>query len=132
MQKTMGDEGPMLQLWSLGKRFEVQRRVVILWEVVFDWLTAAGEVIASTRESGACSIESIAGDIPSTLRSAPISLVQAFVQITRSGFDHMHTIQRLIKSGSLTKLVLPSLPQVLISRLQRVENQLMDKRSSIK
>lgn len=128
IQRAAGDEGPMLQLWSLGKRFIVQRYVVILWEAIFDWLTASGEVIVSTRESGACNIQSIVDDVALEEASAvePFSLVQAFVQITRSDCDHLHTIQRMIKSGSLTNLVLPSLPQVLISRLQRVENQLMD------
>lgn len=123
MQHAAGGLGSTLELWSLGKRFVAKHRVLILWEAVFNWRSASGEITASTRESGSTIIQSVVEG------AAPISVLEAFVQITRSDLDQMHLIQQLFKSGSLTKIVLPSLPQVMVDRAQLVENHLMDKLS---
>lgn len=125
MQNVAGGLGSTMQLWSLGKRFVSKHCVLILWEAVYDWRSASGEITASTRESGSTIIQSV------ILESAapPISVLEAFVQITRSDSDQMDLIQQLLESGSLTKIVLPSLPQVMVDRAQQVENHLIDKLS---
>lgn len=97
----------------------MQRRVVVMWEAVYDWLTATGELVGSTRESGMYILT------PASTPVEPVGLLRVHVQITRSDCDQLH----LFETGSVPKLLLPSLPQILIARTQRIENHLIDSRS---
>lgn len=101
------------------KRFVCENMSVFLWETVGNWASATNAESTTTQESGWVLIRPVAES------SSPISVVQSFMKMTLSETSKVW-MQLMHSSGVMLSVILPSYQNIMVDRIQRFENRLMD------
>lgn len=104
------------------KRFVSENMSIFLWETVGDWATSASSESTTTQESGWVLIRPAES---AGYGGAPVSVVQSFIKMTLSETSCVW-MQLRRSSGVMLHVILPSYQHIMLDRLQRFENRLMD------
>lgn len=105
------------------RRIVKESHSIFMWETVCDWSTPSSTQTSRTQESGWLLIQPI--NTATNCASSPMSVLQSFVNMTL--IESSTTWVRLMhNSGVMLPMIVPSSQQVMLSRIQHVENCLLD------
>lgn len=102
------------------KRIVRDNYVVFMWETVSDWATPFSAHTSTTQESGWVLLRPASG-----AAANPLSVMQSFMTMTLVD-SSMPLTQLMQQSGGMLPIIIPSSQQVMLDRIQHLENCLMD------
>lgn len=102
------------------KRILCESYVVFMWETICDWSTPLSAHTSTTQESGWALVRPANASLVSG-----VSEMQSLMKMTLVDSD-MPWTQLMQKSGVMLPIIIPSSQQVMLDRIQHLENCLMD------
>lgn len=100
------------------RRFVGDHASVFLWETVAEWATASCSERTTTQESGWALIRPVD-------EADQVSVIQSLMTMSLSETSKVW-MQLMHSSGVMLRVILPSYQQIMLGRLQRFENRLLD------
>lgn len=102
------------------KRIVLERRAIFFWETFCEWATPSSTQTSKTEESGWMVIQPI-----ETGSSSSLSVVQSFMKMTMVKSSTIWA-ELMRTSGVTVPMIVPASLKVMLSRMQHVENSLLD------
>lgn len=108
----------------VSKRFVFESHSVFMWETVCNWSTPSSDQCSTTQESGWLIVHPVG--TANTAGGGPVNVVQSSMTMTliESSVAWMRLMQN---SGVMLPMIVPSSHQVMLNRIQHVENCLLDR-----
>lgn len=120
MKEEFRKEAATLRVHKIMKRFLHEHHTVFQWEAVYEWSTVANPDTSTTsQESGWVLLQPVNSDC------GPISASQSFMKMSSCN-DKTAWMQLTRKPDVAAQAIGPSYQQIMLDRLQFVENRLVD------
>lgn len=120
MKEEFRKQAATLCVHKIMKRHLYERHTVFQWEAVYEWSAlATPEASTTSQESGWVLLQPVDSDC------GPISISQSFMKMT-SREDKTAWMQLTRRPDVAAQAMGPSYLQIMLDRLQFVENRLVD------